>query len=572
MKRLFVIGLLLLTILAGVTGADAQSPAPTLIPPTLVPNTGGGAEDLILTASTVQRIVDSGRVRIGMLFNAPPFGELNIRGEQLGFDADLARALAEAWGVELDLIQVTRQTAGEMLDRGEVDMLIASFVHARDLDDEYEFSQTYHLGSISIMVRADDGAAAPGDMANRKLGVVMGTPGETALNGWLARTNLPVTVERYLTIDRLYGALRAGEVDGMVASQHRLVRAGVREPEATRLLEEPLELEPYAVAMPRQDVNLRNLVNKTLQYLQREGRLETLREVHFPEATSDTVPVWQNLGDEAPKPSEFLASVSFPSRYVIPRLQTDRTLRVAGIQGITADSPDVSESDRRIEIFHRSLIDAIAQRWGVNVQYIPSTPQEALELVSRGEADIALGADPDWAWVDRVDFSGPYMLRGMRLMVKQNSNIFGFAELAGSRWVAITRADENARALALELADSVNAFIEIFETREQDFALVILEDRNADVAFADSVRLLPYLERYPNDFQLTTRWYTRRFISMAVPRNDIDFRLLVDYTLQELARDETLYDLLRPITPADERLLFDVWPGTGEYFGFALGG
>jgi ABC-type amino acid transport substrate-binding protein len=561
---------LLLTLMVTFMGSGAQEPAQTLVPPTLVPNTGGGAEDLILTTSTVQRIVDAGRVRIGMLYNAPPFGELNIRGEQLGFDADLARALAEAWGVELELIQVTRQTAEEMLDRGQVDMLIASFVHIRDLDDEYEFSQTYHLGSVSIMVRADDGAEAPGDMANRKLGVVMGTAEEEALTDWLARVNLPVSVERYLTLDRLYGALRSSEIDGMIGSQHRLVRAGIREPEATRLLEEPLELEPYAVAMPRQDVNLRNLVNKTLQYLQREGRLEALREVHFPEASFDSIPVWRNLGDEAPKPGEFLATVSFPSEYVIPRLQADRTLRVAGIQGITVDTADVSESDRRIEVFHRSLIDAIAQRWGVSVQYIPSTPEEALDLVSSGQADLALGADPDWAWVDRVDFSGPYLVRGMRLMVKQNSNIFGFAELAGSRWVGITRADENARELALELADSVNAFIEIFETREQDFALVILEDRNADVAFADSVRLLPYLEQYPNDFQLTTRWYTRRYISMAVPRNDIDFRLLVDYTLQELARDGTLYDLLRPVTPSDERLRFDVWPGTGEYFGFAV--
>ena len=60
-----------------------------------------------------------GKVRVGMLYNEPPFGEYNIRGEETGFDADLARAMAEAWGVQVEFQQVTRQTGIDMVTSGD---------------------------------------------------------------------------------------------------------------------------------------------------------------------------------------------------------------------------------------------------------------------------------------------------------------------------------------------------------------------------------------------------------------------------------------------------------------------
>jgi len=565
--RVFVL-LVLLIVMMG--SAQGQQPAPTLVPPTPVPSASGDAEELILTQSAVERIVKNGRVRVGVLYNEPPFGELNIRGEIVGFDADVARAMAELWGVELRLRQVTRQTAEDLLDRGAVDMIIAAQVHYREFDGLYEFSQTYHLSSQAMMVRTDDAAKTPAEMAGRRVGVVMGTPAEQALSAFMARSGLTFQVERFVTSDRLYAALRTNLVDGIVASQHRLLRAASGEPDATRFLEEPIELEPYVIAMQRQDVNMRNLVNKTLQFLQRSGKLAEIRQVYFPEVTYDDLAVWDGLGEDAPKPADFTAAVTFPQQYILPRIQNDRTLRVAGIKGLTVNDTDVAESERRVEIFHRQLMDAIAQRWGVSVQYIPASPEEALALVQNGQADVALGIEPNWAWTDRVDFTGPYLLRGLRLMVKKNSNVFGFSELGGSQWIAVTTQDAGVRDEVFANAQRANVLVEVLETSELNFTQSILEDDNADVAFADSIRLLPHVEANPDALQFTQRWYTRDYWSMAVPRNDLDFRLLLDYTLQEMTRDGTLNELLKPLLPPGETPKFDVWPGTGSTFGFSI--
>jgi hypothetical protein len=58
---------------------------------------------------------------------------------------------------------------------------------------------------------------------------------------------------------------------------------------------------------------------------------------------------------------------------------------------------------------------------------------------------------------------------------------------------------------------------------------------------------------------------------MAVPRNDVDFRLLVDYTLQEMILDGSLQTLTTPVLRSQDVPRYDVWPGAFEYLGFNLG-
>ncbi len=553
-----------------VTDIGQAEPVGTLIPPTLVPVLDTGQGEGVVAESGIARIVNTGRVRIGILANQPPFGELNVRGDWNGFDADLGRTMADIWGVEVRFKQVTRQTALDQLQRRDVDLLIAAQVHHRDLDDDFEFSQTYHLGSQSVMVRAGDAEPKSlAELSEKRVGVVIATNGEDALGRWMPQSGIPVTVQRYTTLDQAYNALMNNEIDGMVASHFQLSRLATQ-PELIVILEEPLEVEPYAIAMPRQDVSLRNLVNMTLQYLRQQGRLNEIRQVHFPQVTYE-VAIWDGLGEEAPKPDQFPVEVSYPTQYVVPRLAANRVLRIAIPR--LSEGDNVLPSEQRLDTFYRSVVDEFARRWQVQPEYIlVDDPVQGIEAVANGEADIAVGVEPSWDWDERVDFTEPYLLHGLRLMVPQNRNIFGFRELAGGRYIAFPRDKPEIEQFANDQALRENVRIRTLAAREPDFALQILEDKNADVALADSIALLPFIQQYPDDLQLTTRWYTEEYVVMATPRNDIDFRLLTEYTLQELARDGTLRRLLEPVMLPEDIPRFDIWPGTGNYFGFNLTG
>lgn len=570
MKRITTVSsmLILLVLLAMRSLAQSAEPVPTLAVPTLVPTVASAQTDTLLSVSAVGDIQSSGKFRAGILYNDPPFGELNTRGELRGFDAEVARLIAETWDVEVEFVQVTRQNALEMLNRGDVDAVFTAFIHQRENDRMVEFSQTYLLGEQSMMVRADSEFEIPTTMINRPLGYVIGTRGEEALQLWAEELGLPLTTQFYVTLDRAYVALVQGEIDGLVAEEQALLRVSRATSDLVKILETSVIVEPRAIAVRRQDVNMRNLLNRTIQYLTDSGELEVLFSEYFPgqDFPSDIIYLWDNIGEEAPQPSQFGVDVQYPAQYTTNRVLESGTLRVAGIIDLP-ESP--TESDIRLDALNRNLVNEFAKRWGVSVQIIPSTPEMGVDMLNSGQADLVVGIQSNWQLADLVDFTTPYLLNGDRLMAETRSNIEGFNELRG-QWIATMIGDDTARQRAQAWADSINATVNFYQTTETDAALTILEQDNADVIYANSLSLIPHLEAYPNDLRLTDRWYSREYLSLAVPRNDIDFRLLVDYTMQELIIDGTLERLSSSLILSDELPMFDIWPGASEYAGVNL--
>jgi len=573
----FLIVLLILLIPLATAAVPSQQgePVPTLVPPTLVPASEASVIDMLPSESGVARIIRDGKVRVGILFNEPFFGELGARCcDVVGFDADLARAIAETWGVQLEGIQVTRQTGIDLVTSGQIDLLIAAQPHMRDLDSRVEFSQAYYPGDQSILVRDGDGATILAHMTDRIVGVVVGTRGEQAVRDWISRAGYNVNVRAFYTLDQAVGALRANEIDGVVSDRIRLSRY-IIQPTDGRIVAEPVQLEYYAIAMQRQDVNLRNAVDRTLQYLWLNDQLNQIHKgifggVNYPDSQFI---IWDNVGSDAPQLEQFGSDVPIPS-YVVPILQGDRQLRVAGLTSLPEDAP---ESQRRLDQLNRLIVNAMAERWQVTVIDLDDNGQNPIDLVASGAADLAVGVDVDWSQASRVDYTGHYLVHGYRLMVESSANISGVVDLRG-KWIGTFADDSAARDVVAGLASAANARIEDYYTigREQDAAYGMLVDNNYDAVFGDSLRLIPHVQQNPDVLELTATadgipiWHSRDFVAMAVPRNDIDFRLLVEYTLQEIARDGTLNSFLSPVMLPGDIPRWEIWAGPSDYLGFDL--
>jgi ABC-type amino acid transport substrate-binding protein len=569
MKRLIPSLILMMIVLSWSVITFSQSnPVPTLIPPTLVPTPSLGVNDSLASESVIARIVREGKVRVGVLFNEPPFGERTLRGELRGFDADLARQMAETWGVEVEFVQVTRQNGIELVRTGQIDLLIAAQVHNRALDAVVEFSQPYRMSQQAMMLRNDDPAETLFNMSGRRVGYVLGTEGERAILNWQTATSVPLTLTPYLTLDRAISALFANEIDGVVGRTEQLLRVGGDAVFNAKILDEPVVIEPFAIAFQRQDVNLRNLVNQTLQFLLNDGSMQALYDQYFQAQAvpEDMLPRYEALSENAPVPSQFPTDVRYPAQYVMPRLLETRILRVAGFNPVLPDT--ATESERRVHEFNRQLLEQLTLRWDIQIEYI--TGGDVFELLELGQADMAMGVTPNWSVTNRVDFSQPYMLHGDRLMVETGSNIGSFNELRG-RWVGIMNSEPEAEQRAIGWGESINARVRIYTTTEQDAASAMLIENNADVIYGDSLKLIPHLVANPNTLTLTERWYSRNYVAFAVPRNDLDFRLLVDYTLQTMQTDGTLTNLLALVIPPNSELpQFTVIPGSNEYYGIRL--
>lgn len=570
------------------TPHGSQSTVPTLTPPTPVHQPPPPAEAELPDVSAVARIAETETVRVGILYNEPPFSELNIRGFVSGFDADIANSIASTWEVDTQFVQVMRdpQRIAAMLRDGEIDMVIAAQVRHREVDPYIEYSQTYYIAQKGVMLLVDDTAETLSDLADRRLGVVVATPAQAALETWVARAGVPVEIVTYPTLDRAYRALIAGDVGGVVDSEHRLQRVAGPSIDGIQILDEPIEIESYAIGFLPQDAAMRDLINRTLHHLTMTGRMDEIVQVHFPGDRYNVIRAWNNLPEDPPAPAEYPSELRYPSEYVLPRVQRGEVIRVAGFFEIPA-SASPPQSELRLNALHELIIDDMVSRWGAQVEYINATGEDALNMVANGEADIAFGVEPDWEWADRVDFTSRYLKHGERLMVRVDSGVVGFTSLRG-RNVIVPNNQPSITERLNAIAGDVNVNLMPSPQREQDLAFALLADEelNAAAVFGNSLRLLPHV-RDNNNLMMTnfpestiSRWYgpsnlhgedySPRLMVMAVPQNDLEFRLLVEYTLQEIAREGLLTEWLLSLSLLQDIPQFEIWPGTGTHLGFNL--
>ena len=559
---------LMLGLVAPILQTQDEPAVPTLTAPTLVPATAADQPaDFLHAESAIAEITASGILRVGLLYNDPPYSEFTYQGELRGFDVDLLRMIAAEWNSELELLQVTRLNALDKLNSGEVHALASAVLRYRDRDAEVEFTQTYFQGAQALLVREDSLYQARAELLDHPLGYVIGTRAEKATAIWSAQAGRTLNLQPYLTLDRAVAAVMRGEISAVIAEKQALHRATADFAESIRILDDPVSIEARALAVRRQDAPLRDALNKTIQLLALEGELDVLFREYFPEESYNiaTLAIWSGVGEEA-LPSQFANEIAYPSTYALPRIKNSGTLKVGGIFNA---APGSTTGQSRLDVLNRALAAELARRWGVMLETVSGDSGTAAGMLNSGQVDLVLGMKPDWNLALEMDFSMPYLLHGDRLMVRSNSGIRGFNDLRG-RFVGILIGDDAARERAQAWADSINATVRYIQTTESDAALTLLDYNNANAIYADNLALLAHLEANPNALRLTDRWYSRAYYAIGLPYNDIDLRLLVDYTLQEMIKDGALYRLSAGLIVSDTLPEFDLIPGASSFAGFTL--
>ncbi|MBN2304676.1 MAG: transporter substrate-binding domain-containing protein, partial [Anaerolineae bacterium] len=417
-----------------VPSATPTVPAPTLVPPTPWPTTPPDALELA-NMSGLAHAQEQGTLRVGTVFNAYPFVWLDEFGEITGYEADIMAAIGIELGVEVEYVQVTRHNADRMLIGGQIDVLIGQQVHTRDREDSFDFTHSYYVNQERMVILTDAPYNSLGDLAGQSISVEIGSRSERALRQWMVQNSISYDVRTYFTESAALDALAAGEVQGMVGELDSLRRAGRQ---GMRLIEQPVLDELYSVVVRRWDANLLDLLNRSLQRLKASGRLKEIAQQWFPNETVDfntLVPVYEMLYEDERTLDQFSAEVPYPATTVLDRLANGQPLRVAGLlTGAETDSP---AHVRILNALNQALIDEIARRWGIQVQAVPNSAANAVDLVAVGQADIAVGINPDWYNTERVAYSLPYVQHTDRLLIPhrfERQIVSGFGDMLGTGW------------------------------------------------------------------------------------------------------------------------------------------
>ena len=78
------------------------------------------------------RVMERGKVVIGVKADYKPWGFRDSSGELVGMEIDMAKDVADAMGVELELVPVQSSNRMQFLEQGKIDMMIATMSDRAD--------------------------------------------------------------------------------------------------------------------------------------------------------------------------------------------------------------------------------------------------------------------------------------------------------------------------------------------------------------------------------------------------------------------------------------------------------
>jgi polar amino acid transport system substrate-binding protein/glutamate/aspartate transport system substrate-binding protein len=242
-----------------------------------------------VAAQTLERVRDSGVLKIGYRVDAAPYAYKNSIGQPAGYTIELCQAVATDVAAKVGLtelaieyVPVTTEDRFDAIVEGKIDLLCGATTATLARRELIDFSLFTFIDGAGVLLRAD-GPERFADLGGEKVGVRAATTTEEALDVTLQRQGIEATVVPVDSHQDGLAKLEAGEITAYFADQAILIFLASRsqDPKGLKLGEGQFTLEPYALAMQRGDSDFRLTVDRSLSRLYRSGEVDRIFKNSF---------------------------------------------------------------------------------------------------------------------------------------------------------------------------------------------------------------------------------------------------------------------------------------------------
>jgi len=201
------------------------------------------------------------------------------KGEIVGFDIDLGRAIAEELGVEAVFIDTAWDGIFPALDAKKFDIIISSTSITEERLKSKAMSDPYYVTSQAIAVRKDNQSIQKlDDLVGKVVAVQIGTTGD------LAVSEIPgVEVKRFDTIDKAYMEVMNRRADAVVNDLSEVSYRMKMLPDMKIVATFREGEDKYGVTMRLGDNDLLEAINQALRRIKESGKYDEIYRKWFGE-------------------------------------------------------------------------------------------------------------------------------------------------------------------------------------------------------------------------------------------------------------------------------------------------
>ena len=217
-------------------------------------------------------------LKMGTNASFPPYEFYDDEtGEIVGIDAEVAAAICEKLGYELEIVDMDFDAIIPAVTTGKIDFGMAGMTVTEERMQSVDFTTSYATGIQVVIVKEDSEITSVDDLfaegANHKIGVQQGTTGDLYCS-WDIEDEGLGSVERFKNGTDAVLALTSGKVDCVVIDNEP-AKNYIAANEGLKILDTEYAVEDYAIALAK-DSELTGKINAALEELIADGTVQAI--------------------------------------------------------------------------------------------------------------------------------------------------------------------------------------------------------------------------------------------------------------------------------------------------------
>ena len=223
------------------------------------------------TETAALTTVNAGKLTMSTNAAFPPYEMTTDAGEFEGIDVEIAGAIADKLGLELQIDDMDFDAALLAAQQGKSDMVMAGVTVNDERKQVMDFSNTYASGVQVVIVKEGSDIATVDDLAGHMIGTQRGTTGYIYCSDDFGEDSVTAYDDGLTAVQ----ALNNGQVDCVVidsAPAKEFVAAN----EGLVILDTEYAVEDYAIGMAKGNTALVEAVNGALDELKADGTIDAI--------------------------------------------------------------------------------------------------------------------------------------------------------------------------------------------------------------------------------------------------------------------------------------------------------